>query len=244
MHMLVANAIYKQTDEMLLQIERQNYQDTYATNRVDYITNLYDLNALCGIHDTTVVDIEEMHFNLNRLPVTQSLFSTSYTLDSLVLTADLKINDLKYLPQVSLIANGGLNASYLPTLNRFGVSAGLTFSWTLYDGHQRKFEQQKTQFGLKNIAFDKQLFTVQQNTNKDKIIRQIAALDEHLRSLREQLNSYASLTSAYELQLKHGNISVMDYKNLMKDVAAKKQEIIMSQMEKEALVSSYNYWNY
>jgi len=244
MHMLVANAIYKQTDEMLLQIERQNYQDTYATNRVDYITNLYDLNALCGIHDTTVVDIEETHFNLNRLPVTQSLFSTSYTLDSLVLTADLKINDLKYLPQVSLIANGGLNASYLPTLNRFGVSAGLTFSWTLYDGHQRKFEQQKTQFGLKNIAFDKQLFTVQQNTNKDKIIRQIAALDEHLRSLREQLNSYASLTSAYELQLKHGNISVMDYKNLMKDVAAKKQEIIMSQMEKEALISSYNYWNY
>ena len=243
MHLLVANAVYKQTDEMLLQIEYQNNQDTYATNRAEYVANLYDLNALCGIHDTTVVDIEETHFSLNRLPVTESLFMTSYKFDSLSLASDLQINNLKYLPQVNLVANGGLNSSYLPTLNRLGLSAGLNFSWTLYDGHQRKIQEEKTRYGLKNISFDKQLFTVQQNTNKDKIIRQIAALDEHLRSLNEQLNSYASLVAAYELQLKHGNISVMDYKNLLKDVIAKKQEIVISRMEKEALISSYNYWN-
>jgi outer membrane protein TolC len=244
MHVLVSNAIYKQTDEMLLQLEYQTYKDAYASNRADYAANLYDLNALCGIHDTTVVDLEPTHFRMNNLPITQSQFITSYTLDSLAVIADRKINDLKYLPQVNLVANGGLNSSYLPTPNRLGISAGITFSWTLYDGHQRELQLKKSQYGLQNITFDKQLFSIQQNTNKDKIIRQIEALDEHLKNLNDQLTIYSGLISAYELQLSHGNISVMDYKNILKDATAKKQEIVTAQMEKEALISSYNYWNY
>jgi outer membrane protein TolC len=241
---LVANAIYKQTDEMLLQIEYQNYSDIYATQHADYVANLYDLNTLCGIHDTTVVELEPTHLQLNDLPVNQSIFTKSYTLDSTALTADLKINNLKYLPQVNLFANGGLNASYLPTLNRFGVSAGISFSWMLYDGHQRKIQQERTHFGLQNISFDKQNFITQQEMNKDKIIRQINALDERMQNLQDQLKMYAKLVSAYELQLSHGNISVMDYKNLLKDVAAKQQEATLARIEKESLISSYNYWNY
>jgi hypothetical protein len=241
---LVANAIYKQTDEMLLQIEYQNYRDMVATQHADYVANLYDLNALCGIHDTTVVELEPTHLQLNDLPVTQSIFTKSYTLDSTALTADLKINNLKYLPQVNLFANGGLNASYLPTLNRFGVSAGISFSWMLYDGHQRKIQQERTRFGLQNIFFDKQNFMTQQEMNKDKIIRQINALDDRLQNLQDQLKMYAKLVSAYELQLSHGNIFVMDYKNLLKDVAAKQQEATLARIEKESLISSYNYWNY
>lgn len=241
---LVANAIYKQTDEMLLQIEYQNYQDIYATQHADYVANLYDLNALCGIHDTAVVALEPTHLQLNNLPVKQSYFTTAYTLDSTALTADLKINNLKYLPQVNLFANGGLNASYLPTLNRFGVSAGISFSWTLYDGHQRKMQVERTHYGLQNIAFDKQNFVTQQEMNKEKFIRQINALDERLQNLRQQLKTYANLVSAYELQLSHGNISIMDYKNLLKDVAAKQQEATLARIEKESLISSYNYWNY
>ncbi len=241
---LVANAIYKQTDEMLLQIEYQNYRDMVATQHANYVTNLYDLNALCGIHDTTVVELEPTHLQLNDLPVTQSVFTKSYTLDSTALTADLKINNLKYLPQVNLFANGGLNASYLPTLNRFGISAGISFSWMLYDGHQRKIQQERTRFGLQNISFDKQNFMTQQEMNKDKIIRQINALDVQLQNLQDQLKMYAKLVSAYELQLSHGNISVMDYKNLLKDVAAKQQEATLARIEKESLISSFNYWNY
>ena len=84
----------------------------------------------------------------------------------------------------------------------------------------------------------------QQEMNKDKIIRQINALDERLQNLQDQLKMYAKLVSAYELQLSHGNISVMDYKNLLKDVAAKQQEATLARIEKESLISSYNYWNY
>jgi hypothetical protein len=36
----------------------------------------------------------------------------------------------------------------------------------------------------------------------------------------------------------------MDFKNLMKDIAAKKQEIIQLKMEKQLLINAYNYLNY
>jgi uncharacterized protein (DUF3084 family) len=84
----------------------------------------------------------------------------------------------------------------------------------------------------------------QQEMNKAKIIHQINALDERMQNLQDQLKMYAKLVSTYELQLSRGNISIMDYKNLLKDVAAKQQEATLARIEKESLISSYNYWNY
>ena len=241
---LVANAVYKQTDEMLLQIEYENYQNNYAAQHAAYVGNLYDLNALCGIQDTTEVTLEPTNLIMNALPTKTSYFETAYRLDSLSLTNDLKINNLKYLPQVSIFADGGMNAAYLPTFNRLGVSAGLSFSWTIFDGNQRKIETKKTTYGLQNISFEKQNFLKQQTINKLKIIQQVNALNQQIQNLDTQLSMYKKLIAAYELQLAHGNISVMDYKNALKDVAAKQQETNLLQIEKESLISSYNYWNY
>lgn len=241
---LVANAVYKKTDEMLLEIEYENYQNIYAAQHAAFVGNMYDLNALCGIQDTTEVILEPTNLLMNALPTKQSYFEKAYQLDSLSLTSDLKINNLKYLPQVTLFADGGMNAAYLPTLNRLGVSAGITFSWTIFDGNQRKIETEKTRYGLQNIAFEKQNFIKQQSINKSKIIQQLNALNEQLQNLNNQLSMYQKLINAYELQLAHGNISIMDYKNALKDVANKQQEANMLQIEKESLISSYNYWNY
>jgi hypothetical protein len=36
----------------------------------------------------------------------------------------------------------------------------------------------------------------------------------------------------------------MDFKNLEKDFVAKKQERALLGLEKQALIISYNYWNY
>jgi len=36
----------------------------------------------------------------------------------------------------------------------------------------------------------------------------------------------------------------MDFKNLLKDITAKKQDYLLLRMEKLLLINSYNYWNY
>ena len=244
MQKLVENAIYKQTDLMLLQIEQGNYDAEYKTSQADYRNNLYDLNLICGINDTALVDIEVINFEINPYPLTQSKFLKAYKLDSLNLMADQYIYQQKYKPQLSWFANAGLNAVYIPDYNRLGFSTGLIFSWTIFDGHQREIEQQKTRVNLNTLEFEKQNFITQTDLQKQKIKNQIQSLEKRVAIVKEQINQYERLISAYQEELLLGEISVMDLRLLLNDMSVKKQELLMLEMERLTLINSYNYWNY
>ncbi len=163
---LVQHAIYKQSDLKLLEITRQNYEQNYETYNAEYRDNIYNLNLLCGIDEGADVEIEPVEFQLNKNRITNSRFLTSFYLDSLAIVADYKISELKYKPQLSWFANAGMNAVYVPSVNRFGFSTGATFSLTLFDGNQRKTELQKSQINLENLQFNKQQTKTQNQIQK------------------------------------------------------------------------------
>ena len=241
---LVENAAYKQSDLMLLQIEKQNLELNTKSFEDDFKNNLYDLNLLCGIKDTAEVDIVEIDLQLRTETSSGSQFMTSYKLDSLNIVVDQSISELKYKPQLSAFANAGLSAVNIPAFNRLGFSAGLTFSWNLYDGNQRKLEREKSNVNINTLQFEKSHFITQQEINKAKIKSQIKSLDEREVILGNQLIQYDKLYKVYENELSQGLVSVMDFKNLLKDITTKKQEYLLQKMEKQLLVNSYNYWNY
>ena len=244
MQKLVENAIYKQSDLMLMQIEYENYNLNYETSLSDFKNNLYDLNLLCGKNDTTTVELQEIEPQLKNASTNSSEFLNSFRLDSLNINELQAINDLKYKPQVNLFANAGLNAVYLPTFNRFGISTGLSFSWNIFDGNQQKIQKQKTNINLLTLDYERQNFIKQQEINKNSIRNQIVSLDKRILLTDSQLNKYDQLLKVYHIQLAQGDISVIDFKNIVKDIAAKKQDRLMLEMEKQALIISFNYWNY
>jgi len=244
MHKLVENAIYKQSDLMLMQIEYENYNLNYETSLSDFKNNLYDLNLLCGINDTATVELQEIEPQLKTATAVSSEFSNSFRLDSLNVTEEQALSDLKYKPQVNLFANAGLNAVYLPTFNRFGLSTGLTFSWNIFDGNQQKLQKQKTGINLISLDFAKQNFVTLQEINKNNILNQFVSLDKRILLTDSQLDKYNQLLKVYHIQLAQGEISVIDFKNIVKDIAAKKQDRLMLEMEKQALIVSFNFWNY
>jgi len=244
MQKLVENAVYKQTDLLLLKIEKQNLELSNKSFEDDNKNNIYDLNILCGIKDTAKVEIQELDIHMKPEINSDSQFLTSYKLDSMGIMADQSLTELKYKPQLNLFANAGLNAVYLPAFNRLGISAGLTFSYNIYDGNQRKFEKDKSKVNIQTLQFDRNQFISQQKINKDKIKSQINSLNERTTLIENQLNQYDKLYTAYQNELKQGLISVMDFKNLLKDITAKKQDYLLLRMEKLLLINSYNYWNY
>jgi len=244
MQKLVNSAVYKQTDLLLLQIEKQNLELSHKSALDDYSANLYDLNLLCGIKDPTNVDIQELDLQMKPDISAPSQFLSSYKLDSLGIMADQSISELKYKPQLNLFANAGLNAVYLPALNRLGFSAGLTFSWNLYDGNQRKLEKEKSKVSINSIQIEKNYFLTQRQINRNKIRNQLNSLNERTILIENQIRQYDKLYADYQNELMHGLISVMDFKNLLKDITAKKQDFLLLKMEKQMLVNSYNYWNY
>ena len=198
MEKLVQNAIYKQSDLKLLRITRQNYEQAYETYLAEYHDNLYNLNHLCGIEEGADVEIEPLELRLNPESQIPSRFMTSFYLDSLLIVADRKINELKYLPQVSVFANAGQNAVYLPGLNRFGFSTGATFSLTLYDGKQRKTEQHKSEINLETLQFNKRQNLTSVGIQKKFTLDKLQSLDKRILLSDNQLREYADLLDMYK----------------------------------------------
>lgn len=241
---LVRSAVYKPSDLKLLEIARKNYEQAHETFRAEYRDNIYNLNLLCGINEGADVEIEPVSFSLNSAPVTDSRFLASFRLDSLSIVSELKISELKYQPQVNLFANAGMNAVYQPAFNRFGFSTGATFSITLYDGHQRKTEWEKSQINLENLQFSKTQTKTQNEIQKNFTLDKLKSLDKRIVLAEDQLKEYDTLLAMYKSLLGRGTISVMDYSYLLKDISEKKQESLLFEMEKQMVINAYNYWNY
>jgi hypothetical protein len=244
MKKLVDNAIYKQTDLMILQIEMQNYVAEYEMNRADYRTSLYDLNFVCGLSDTNLVDLPDINFMLKSRNTGNSNFLISYRLDSLNILADQTINELKYKPQLDLFTDIGLNAAYMPYFRRSGFSTGISLTWNIFDGHQRNIQRKKYTIDIQTLEFEKKNFMIQNEISKRKILDQIEALNQRIIVTEKQADQYNSLYDVYSMELALGEASVMDFKNLLKDMAGKKKEILQLKLEKQLLINSYNYLNY
>lgn len=244
MQKLVENAIYKQSDLMLMQIELENYKLNYETFRSEFNNNLYDLNLLSGINDTASVDIQELNLQLKKNNTVSSEFLNSYFLDSIKINSEQTISDLKYKPQINFFANAGLNAVYLPTINRLGFSTGFSFSWNIFDGNQHKIQQKKSNFNVLTVNFEKQNFMTQQEINKNNILSHISSLGKRILLTDNQINNYDQLLKVYFSQLKLGEISIINLMNIVKDIAAKKQDRLMLEMEKQTAIISFNYWDY
>jgi cell division protein FtsB len=84
----------------------------------------------------------------------------------------------------------------------------------------------------------------QNEISRNKILNQINSLEEQIRMNEDQATMYKNLNEAYMKELSLGESSIMDFKNLLKDIAAKSQELIQLRMEKQFLINSYNYLNY
>lgn len=243
MQALVKAGIYKLTDLKLLEIELKNNQIEEERLKGSYIDNFNVLNLLCGITDTTIFDLDEINLDLNSPVQKASLFSKQYKLDSLTVKSEQKIFNLQYLPQISAFGDAGLNATYQPGFDRLGFSVGLSITCKLFDGHQRKINDEKAIFQLSNIETDRKYFENQNNIRKKNILSQIDNLNKQLALIDTQLSEYENLFELYKIEIKTGLISVLELKNLIREISAKQQIKTNTLISKEILINSYNYWN-
>ena len=123
-----------------------------------------------------------------------------YELDSLYLISLQQLSELKYQPQLNLFANDGLNAVYMPGLNRLGFSFGLKFSQVLFDGNQRHYTMEKTAILTQDIAFKKQRFITENSIRKTKITDQINSIDKQLDMKINQKKEYDKLIGIYKTE--------------------------------------------
>ncbi|MFM9839403.1 MAG: TolC family protein [Cyclobacteriaceae bacterium] len=241
---LVENGIAKQSDLSLLIIEQKNQLTALNTFKATYRRDLMDLRVLCGITDTTYQVLANINLQTGQ-DVTESRFAEKYRLDSLNLVATQRIFELKYKPVVGAFANTGLNAVYAPTiLNRFGLSAGVNFTMNITDGKQRKITQQRTDVLMRSTSLYKKFFYNQNSVRKSRILTELKSIEERLTLTDEQLKEYQKLLEFYKQELSRGQISVINYISILKNMTITQRDFVLLQTNKELLINLYNYWNW
>lgn len=241
---LVENGIAKQSDLSLLIIEQKTQETTLNTFKATYRRDLMDLRVLCGIPDTTYQILDNITLQKGE-DVAVSRFTERYRLDSLNLVAAQKIFELKYKPIVGAFANTGLNAVYAPTIpNRFGMSAGINFTMNITDGKQRRITQKRTEVLLRSTSLYKTFFYTQNNIRKNRILAELKSIDERLTLTEDQLKEYQKLLEFYKQELSRGQISVINYITVLKNMAITQRDFVLIQTNKQLLINLYNYWNW
>ena len=240
---LVAVGILKFIDLKWIELALKNSQIDQERFTANYQNNVNALNLLCGIQTTTIADLEDIELQISNRFSEKSIFAKQFQIDSFAIQSDQKITDLKYLPQVRAYSDAGLNATYLPKLNRLGFSFGMAITWNLFDGHQQKTTHQQNQIKLENLKYDKTYFINQNTIRKNNLIKQIQSVDKQIILLNQQLIDYQKLLHLYQVEIKESLVSVLDLKIIIKEIALKKQEKTNIQLAKQILINVYNYWS-
>lgn len=241
---LVRNGMLNQSDFILLSIEYATQMANLRQLQADYKGNLMLLNNLCGINDTNTVILSPLLLELYS-GQTQNHLMEPYTFDSLKTSIQQKIFDSKYLPQVNIFSNAGLNAVSLAGLgNKIGLSAGLGFTWTIFDGKQKKIVASQIRLKHSTIATKKHFFAQQTQLQMESDLQQLKIIDQKIQLLEQQSEDFQDLLEIYKIQLEKGQLSVIDYINTLKAYKNIQTTIIISKTNKQLLINDYNYWNW
>lgn len=241
---LTEASLLKQSDLLLVNIELDNNKSLLASSRAAYRKDLYDLQILCGMRDTTFVILPDISLSL-RGAVASSAYLEKFRLDSFNLMAVQKVFETKYIPQISLFSNAGLNAVYAPTmLNRFGFSAGLTASWELYDGHQKHLMANKTNIQLETISFYRENLMIQNAVRRNKVLEMLRANAERKAILQNQLSDYEKLLLTYKKEIMLGQLPIINYVMVLKNMIVVKRDYHVLEANDLLLINEYNYWNW
>ena len=241
---LVNGSVFKLSDVTLLNIEIQSQLIALQTIQASYKKNLMDMNTIAGITDTAYHELTGTILQLSTANNISS-FIEKYSLDSSILIAQQKVFELRYKPQWNVFANGGLNASNISTLpRRIGVTAGISYTKTLFDGRQKQINQRKTVTLLKTSQSYKENFLNQNAIRKNNLLEQVKAIDARVKLTEAQVQEYDKLLGYYKQELIRGQISVINYVNTIKSAITLENDFITMQSNRQLLINTYNYWNH
>lgn len=241
---LVESGMAKQSEYLLLSVEIENQKITANDYLSQFKSNLYDLNSLSGIKDSSVVELDSISLELKNTRTNSVLFK-KFELDSLTIENQQRLFETKYQPQVSLFFNTGLNAVELNNIQRkFGLSAGINFALPIFDGNQRSITRQQTKVSIETINNYKTNFAILLDNQKNSALKKIESLENNLDNLSRQIESYNTVIKISERELRQGQLSMIEYLTILKNFADLKKNKITTEINYQLEINNYNYWNY
>ena len=239
----VKNGVCKQTDYLSLQIETQAQEILINQLSGQFRKEQMILNKLCGLNDTSRIDLEEPHLTIKgTADISKAPNYIQYKIDSIRIENERSAIDIRYKPKINWFADAGILTSDPWNFYRhLGYSAGLSLSIPVYDGKQKIIEKQK-------LEYNENSRRVYQDNYRNQYYQQVQQLEEELRSLNEtsdrikkQLDTSDQLVKALKDQLEAGIIMMTDYINAIRNFKSINRNLILINIQKLQIINEMNF---
>lgn len=190
------------------------------------------------------MDMARNHIRLEENQLERAV-TEQYRLDSLNTAASLRSFNLQYKPRLDLFVDGGIQTgSFSQWYRHFGWSAGLTFTWTLFDGRQKRWKERQTELQQQSIRIYRDHAEYQRSMRLRQCLSELEKYDRREKALTEQLAGYERVLSDYAREVEAGQVSVLDYLTVLRNKIQTERDALLMRTNRQLVIAAYNYWNH
>jgi hypothetical protein len=240
----IEKGFVKVQDYLLLKIECKNQNSMTNEAWRNYKSGLIQLNSLCGIQDSSTVDLETTNL-IKTSKNSESNFTSKYSIDSMLIINQQDLFENKYKPQVSVFMNTGLNAVDLEYMERkFGLSAGINLSLPLFDGNQKDITRQQNEIYGLNIRQNKDFLQKNLFLQRQNGLERMKSTKASLESILDQIKDYDQVIQLSQKQVEQGSMNMIEYLTIIKNHIELLKNKITAEINYQLEINNYNYWNW
>lgn len=189
------------------------------------------------------MDMARNHIRLEENQLERAV-TEQYRLDSLNTAASLRSFNLQYKPRLDLFVDGGIQTgSFSQWYRHFGWSAGLTFTWTLFDGRQKRWKERQAELQQQSIRIYRDHAEYQRSMRLRQCLSELEKYDRREKALTEQLAGYERVLSDYAREVEAGQVSVLDYLTVLRNKIQTERDALLMRTNRQLVIAAYNYWN-
>ncbi len=242
---LTRKGLYRLVDFELLRttlssdsIKLQNLANAYRLQ-------LLQLKSACGISDTSFYLLKMEKIQISHPPHTTSFFIQPYINDSLTAIAQNRVFNNRYLPKVMFYSNAGLNGISLNGLERkFGLSAGIRLTYTLFDGKQKEVNKEQSLVKIDRAQSLKNIKSKNIGIQRAILLRSIAEARVNLERQEKLKGNYENLIALYKVEVRKGQVPVTGFLMALRNYNNLKLSYGLQKIKLYQLINEYNYWNH
>ncbi len=240
---LVEAGIYQQTDLMNLAVSGKAQQISCKQQFIQYKNDVALLNLLCGIIDTTSVELARPDLELTHpFDIQQSPVVLQSGVDSLKNLNALNLLDLNYLPKLEAFADAGFMAITPLTIpHHFGASLGLNLSVPVYDGRQRELQYSKIKIAETSRTLYLGFYTSQYRQQYRQLYEQLRLTDDLINDISAQILQQKELIEVYKAEIEKGLVRFTDFLAVVNNYTNTRSSLAIAGMNRMQLINQLNF---
>ena len=242
---LTEQNVYRQVDYLAFLVTLQQQRLLIRQQGIQFQNDFASLNYLCGISDTSMIELKDPGIHLNTLPgIENSIFFKQFSIDSLRLLNNKTLVDLSYKPKFNVFADAGFNSSLTyRAYKNFGTSFGISASVPIYDGRQRKIQYSKIAIAERTRQNYQSFFTSQYNQQIAQLTQQLKATESLINDINDELKYSESLITVNKKLLETGEVKIADYILALSSYLNAKNLVTQNNINRLQIINQINYWN-